>query len=88
VLWVASLTPSGAELPVGFLGPGAPRPLTSPVRLILLPAASTTFILVDWTLGAILYRQDETRPLSYLLWVAAVLTPALFLAAVYWIVRV
>jgi hypothetical protein len=85
--WVAALAPSTAEFPVGFLGPGAPRPPTSPVRLILLPAASTAFILIDWTLGAILYRQEDTRPLAYLLWISAVLTPALFLAAVYWITR-
>jgi Bacterial PH domain len=86
--WVVSLAPSAGEIPLGFLGPGFPRLPTSPTRLLLLPVTSTTFFLMDWLLGAIFYRQEETRILAYLLWIAAVLTPCLFLAATYLITRV
>jgi hypothetical protein len=88
ILWVGSLVLSATEFPVGFLGPDAPRPPTSAARLVLLPVVSTTFLLINWAVGAIYYRQDETRPLAYLLWIAGILTPALFLVVIYLITSV
>ncbi|MDX1435286.1 MAG: PH domain-containing protein [Anaerolineales bacterium] len=87
IVWTASLISSAAEISVGFAGPDTPRPPTSAVGLVLLPVASTTFSLIDWAVGAVYYRQEETRPLAYMLWIAGVITPALFLMVVFLITR-
>ncbi len=86
--WVAFLIPSQARIPVGFSATGTPRPAGSAVRLTLFPVINTSFLIGDWVLGIFLYRQDENRPLAYLLWIAGGLTSLLFLGALYLIVNV
>jgi hypothetical protein len=86
--WVALLIPSQAGIPVGFTAAGTPRAAGSAVRLTLFPVINTSFLLGDWALGIFLYRQDDNRPLAYVLWIAGSLTSLLFLAALALIVNV
>lgn len=58
------------------------------VRLFLLPVLNAAFFLGDTLLGLFFYRRVETRLASYLLWGVSVLTAALFLGAVFYILKV
>ncbi len=57
------------------------------VRLFLLPVLNAVFFMADTLLGLFFYRRNETQVASYLLWGVSVLTAALFLGAVFFILR-
>lgn len=57
------------------------------VRLFLLPVLNALFYATDTLLGLFFYRRSETQVASYLLWGVSVLTAALFLGAVFFILR-
>ncbi len=86
--WVAVLIPSQTGIPVGFTSTGTPRQTGPAVRLALFPVVNTSFLLGDWVLGMFLYRQEENRPMAYLLWVAGSLCSILFLGVLFLIVKV
>jgi hypothetical protein len=57
------------------------------LRLLLLPVINTFFVLADLSMGLFFFRREESQPFSYLLWGSGVLTPLLFLIAVFSILR-
>lgn len=84
--WVSLLTPTLGPIPLGFLPSGAPRDPVPGVMLILLPILSIFLSALGWVLGLAFYRRAEQRPLSHVLWASNVITTALFLLAVLFIV--
>jgi hypothetical protein len=70
-----------AEVPFGFDPAGKPDPLAPPGRLLLLPMIGGLCWMVDFVVGAMFYRQEQDRVISYALWGAAILVGALLWGA-------
>ena len=74
-----------ASIALGF-GPDR-RPLdpVPAVQVLLLPVLAGLAYTADLILGFFFYRQEERRPLAYLLWAGGVITPLAFLIAAFFI---
>ena len=83
--WVSLITPSLGHISLGFLPSGAARPPSPGLALILLPIVSILFYLVGWGAGLMLYRNEDRRPMAYILWVSGLISSLLFLLAVLFI---
>ena len=66
------------------LRPASPVPAA---HLLLLPVLNTLFYVADVLAGVFFYRREGSLPLAYLAWGNSVLTPILFLGAVFFIFR-
>jgi hypothetical protein len=84
--WVSLMAPTLGRISLGFLPSGAARSPSAGISLILLPIVSFFLYLVGWLIGLMVYRQEEKRPLAFILWTSNVVTTLLFLAAVLFIV--
>jgi len=73
---------------LGFLPTGTPAELVPSVRLLLLPVLCLFFSLVDFFLGMFYFRLVNFRYLAYIIWTFGVVTPLIFLAAVWMILSV
>ena len=80
--WTSFLIPNLGEVPLGFDAFGAPRGPVPAVQLMLLPLISAALFLISWVTGLYFYRWEDTRVLSFMLWIAGTLTGILFLVAV------
>jgi hypothetical protein len=69
------------EVPFGFDPTGTPDPLAPPGRLLLLPMIGGLCWMVDFIVGAVFYRQERDRVISYAIWGAAILVGALLWGA-------
>ncbi len=97
--WVSILIPARPTIPFGFRPEGAPRDLVPSGQLLLFPIANGIFFLADVLLGLFFFRRSLSleEPLgsgsltyqimAYLLWGSGVLTAALFIVAVFFILR-
>jgi hypothetical protein len=88
VTWVSMTAPERPEISLGFMPTGGPRNPIPGIRLMLLPVLNTIFLVFNFFVGLFLFRQEEQRPLAYLLWGNSVLVAGLFLIAVYFILRI
>jgi hypothetical protein len=86
VIWVATLIPTEEQISVGFNSAGTLRRPGPIAQIILLPVVSSFFLIIDLLLGMFFYRQSYSKPLAYVLWIAGVLTSALFLFILFLIV--
>jgi hypothetical protein len=86
VIWVATIIPREAQISVGFNSSGALRRPGPIAQIILLPVTNGFFLIIDLLLGIFFYRQPYSKPLAYVLWIAGVLTSALFLLILFLIV--
>jgi hypothetical protein len=82
-VFVALMIPASGPLAIGFDPSGAPYPPVPPERLMLLPVLAAFSLVIDVVFGLYLYRSEPNRPISYLLWLSAAVTPLLLLAAVF-----
>jgi len=87
LVWVNLLIPSHSQFHLGFLTDGSPGYTVPAVRLMLLPVINTFFYLADLLLGLFFFRREDSQPFSFLLWICGVLTPLLFLLAVFFILE-
>lgn len=87
LVWVSLVIPRIDHVRMGFGPDGLPGAEVPAVQLLLLPVISVLFYVVDLFSGLFFYRQAAGRPLSYLLWGGAVLTPALSLVGLYYILN-
>jgi hypothetical protein len=69
------------EVPFGFDPAGMPDPLAPPGRLLLLPMIGGLCWMLDFVIGAMFYRQERDRVISYTIWGAAILVGALLWGA-------
>ena len=88
LVWVGVVTSNRQTISLGFTPNGAPQDPVPAVQLFLLPVASVFFFMVNFIFAMYYYRRSSSLPLAYLLWGNGVLTPLLFLTAVYFILRV
>lgn len=87
LVWVSLAIPGREQVIFGFR-PGNQRgDLVPAVRLLLLPVLNTFFFLSDFFLGLFYFRREERQSISYIVWGAGLLTPLLFLIAVWFILR-
>jgi hypothetical protein len=87
LIWVSLAIPSQGQISLGFLPDGSRRDLVPAVRLLLLPVLNTIIVLIDFFLGLFFYRRRGNQPLAYLLWTSGVVVPALFVAAVFFLMQ-
>ena len=80
--WVSLAIPAHASVAFGVTASGTPRDLVPAVRLLLLPVLNGLLVLADLLVGVIYFRNEANRPLAYLVWGFAVLSPLLFLVSV------
>ncbi len=85
--WVSLAIPQYPEIALHLAPGGAALDRQPSIRLMLLPVVNGAFVLADLLLGLFFYRRREYRLLAYLLWGAGVLTPLLFLGAVFFLLR-
>ncbi len=78
---VTAIIPTSAALPLGFDKAGQPISGGPPERLLLLPVLATFSLVTDLAFGLFFYRYEDTQPISYLLWIAGIVTPLLLIAA-------
>jgi hypothetical protein len=83
---VGLVIPSHSSIALGWTSSGVPIEPGPPERLLLLPVLGTFTYVLDLLLGLYLYRFLPLRPVSFLLWVAAVITPVLLIVAVAYMV--
>jgi hypothetical protein len=88
LIWVSLAIPARSQITLGFDSAGSPRDPIPSVRLLLLPVINTMVFLADTLLGFYFYREDEARPLAFLLWGGGVLSPLLFLISVFFILQI
>lgn len=73
LILILQTIPRQETISLGFDPFGNPYPAFGSVRLILFPIISGASFLVNLILGFFLYRSDENRPLSYLMWSSSVI---------------
>ena len=88
LVWVSLAIPGRETISLGFQPEGIPREPVPAIQLLLLPILSSLIYLSDLVLGMIFYRQDEKHPLAYLAWANSGIITLIFLAAVFFIVRI
>jgi len=86
--WVSAAIPSRDSIPLGFYPDGRPGDPAPAVRLLLLPVVNAFFVVGDLLAGLFFFRRPNNQHLAYLLWGGGILTPVLFLIAVFFILRV
>lgn len=86
--WVSLLAPTLGPIPMGFLPSGAPGERVAGMTLILLPVVSLFLFALGWVLGLAFYRRPGQRSLAHILWASGVVSSALFLVAVLFIISV
>jgi hypothetical protein len=87
LVWVSLAIPSRQQVYLGYDPSGFSGDAVPALRLLLLPVINTFFVLADLSMGLFFFRREESQPFSYLLWGSGVLTPLLFLIAVFSILR-
>lgn len=87
LVWVSLVIPGRGQVVFGFRPGSQSGDLVPAVRLLLLPILNTFFFLIDFFLGLFYFRREERQSISYLVWGAGVLTPLLFLIAVWFILQ-
>jgi hypothetical protein len=83
---VGLVIPSRTSIALGWSSSGLPVEPGPPERLLLLPVLGTFTYVLDLLIGLYLYRFLPLRPVSFLLWVGALITPILLIAAVVYMV--
>lgn len=79
---VGLVIPSHSSIALGWTSSGLPVEPGPPERLLLLPVLGTFTYVLDLLFGLYLYRFLPLRPVSFLLWVGALITPILLIIAV------
>jgi hypothetical protein len=79
---VGLVIPNHSSIALGWTSSGLPAESGPPERLLLLPVLGTFTYVLDLLLGLYLYRFLSLRPVSFLLWVGALITPILLIIAV------
>jgi hypothetical protein len=77
---VALRIPSLPQVSLGFDAERNPLPPGPGESLLLLVVLGAGSYVVDLLAGLFFYRQDENRPVAYLLWITSVVAPLLLLA--------
>ena len=88
LIWVSLAIPGHSTIPLGFQPEGLPRDPVPAVQLLLLPILSSLVYLGNLILGMVFFRQDEKHPLAYLSWANSSIIALIFLAALFFIVRI
>jgi len=82
---VSLYIPGLDSVSLGFSSSGQLLPPVPAAQLLLLPLLGGFAFLMDTLAGAYFYRYDPWRPVAYLMWASSTLTPALLIAAVFFL---
>jgi hypothetical protein len=87
LVWVSLAVPRHPEIALRLTQTGSALEYQPSIQLMLLPVLNAFFVLADVLLGLFCYRRSDFKPLAYLIWGTASLTPLLFLGAVLFLLR-
>jgi uncharacterized integral membrane protein len=87
LVWVSLAIPNRSVVQLGFRQRGGAENVVPAARLMLLPVLNAVSALTSILLGLFFFRNENSRPIAYLLWSSSVVVGVLFLAAVYFILR-
>jgi hypothetical protein len=87
ILWTSLAAPTRSAISLGFTATGEPREPIPGTRLMLLPLLNTMIWVFNFFVGLLLSRNEERRPLAYLLWGNSIFVAGLFLIATFLILR-
>jgi hypothetical protein len=87
-IWVGLVVPDISTVSLGFSSSGEPLPPVSAGQLFLLPVLNILLALASYAISLYLFRQSEKHPLIYVLSGSSTFTSFLFLAAVYFILKI
>ena len=85
---VSLVIPSRELVSLGFSPDGFPTAGVPAVQLLLLPVLNGFFFFAEALLGLFFFRREAENSMAYLLWASGVVSGVLFLAALYFILRV
>ncbi len=81
VVLVSILIPTQAQISMGYNAAGALLEAVPASRMLLLPVIAIFLYTISLLVGAYLFRKEDTRPISQMLWISGGLTSCLLLAA-------
>lgn len=89
MLWVRVILaiPGLAEIPWHLTAPNQAKELAPSLRLLLLPTLNLGAFVFDLVIGFFFYRRDEYKVLSYLFWLAGLVTACLFGGGIFFILN-
>ena len=85
VVWVGLAVPSRSTVSLGFHPDGSSGESLPAVSLVLLPAVNSFFLFISILLGLFTFRNERSKPISYLLWASSALVSLFFLIGVVFI---
>jgi len=80
------LIPLRSTLSLGINVSGAVLDPVPAVQLLILPLLGSLAFILNVAVGLYFYRHEPQRPVAYVVWTAAMLTPFLLTLAILWIV--
>lgn len=88
LIWVAIVVPNQETISLGFTPNGALLPPVAGTQLFLLPILSVFFLLANFVAAVYFHRREGNYPLTHLMWASNIVTAAIFISAVYFILKV
>ncbi len=76
------LIPLRPTLSLGISASGSPLEPVPSVQLLILPLLGSLAFILNLVVGLYFYRHEPQRPVAYVLWTTAMLTPLLLTAAI------
>jgi len=76
------LIPTRSTVSLGINAAGVALDPVPSIQLLILPLLGSFSFVMNLAVGLYFYRHDSQRPISYVLWAAAVLTPLLLIIAI------
>ena len=86
-VWVSLIIPSNPNIGLGFNPDGTANAVPS-VQLIILPLISTFLALAGFLTGLYYFRSENTRTISFILWISSALESLSFLIAILFILSI
>ena len=86
-VWVSLIIPSYPNIGLGFNPDGTVNAVPS-VQLIILPLISTFLALTGFATGLYYFRWENTRMISFILWISGALESLSFLIAILFILNI
>ncbi|HPH94625.1 MAG TPA: PH domain-containing protein [Anaerolineaceae bacterium] len=87
LIWVGLTIAANPSFAMGFTAAGRPTESGPSERLLLLPILNGVFDVVNIISGLYFYRRTGQALTTYILWGMTILTPALMLAAMFFMTR-
>jgi hypothetical protein len=87
LVWVGLVISDRSTVNLSFRPDGSPGESLPAASLTLLPAMNTFFLFISLLLGLFTFRNERSKPVSFLLWASSALVSLFFLVGLFFILR-